>query len=392
MFMKKILSVLIISVIFLLNGYSQNMLGKADDFGRIIINTYVPDKEALPKGANKMLKNILTRITTMNGVGGSVFNPRFIITPNITILNKEITATAPCMVVLDLEVTLYVGDGIDGTRFSSKSFELKGLGTNETKAYITAFKKLKPRNPGIKKLIDDGKRKIIEYYNSRCDFILSTARNEAGRKEYDKAILTLLSVPEVCKESYDKCMKEAVKIYKEKVNNEGNKKIQAAKIAMSNKKWKKASELLNGILPDASCYKEAQAILRRISENRYSIALAKARSAWAVLDSEKAAYWLGQISANAKCYAEAASLGEEIKSKMKENERHEWEKELNKHKLELAKLNSQSTDNKQKHNKDKKASGKTEESKSIFDSIKDYGAMCSELFSKNIEYNISDWL
>lgn len=387
---KRMIATLILSVFFFMNGYSQNMQGKADDFGRIILNTYVSDQEALPKGAKKMLSNILTRITTQNGVGGSVCNPRFIITPNITILSKDITATAPSMTVLDLEVTLYIGDGIDGTKFASKAFEVKGLGTNETKAYITAFKKLKPRSPGVKHLIEEGKRKIVEYYNSKCDFILQDAKSKAGRKEYDKAILTLLSVPEVCKESYDRCMDEAVKVYKLKVDNEGNKKIQAARIAMSNKDWKKASELLNGILPDASCYKEAKSILNKISENKYANALAKAKGAWAVLDSGKAAYWLGQISSNAKCYNEALALGEEIKNKMKDDEKHEWETKLNKYKLELAKAKAGNQAGLQYSatNSGSKSNGNN----SMINSIRAFGAKCGSLFSKDVKYDIANWL
>jgi len=367
------------------------MLGKSDDFGRIVLNTYVSDQEALPAAAKKMLSNILSKITTQNGVGGSVLKPRFIITPNITVLNKEITSTAPSMTILELEVTLYIGDGIDGTKFASKSFEVKGIGINETKAYIAAFKQFKPRNSGVKHFIEEGKKKIIEYYNSRCDFILEDAKSKTERKEYDKAIFALLFVPEVCKESYDRCMEQATSVYKLKVANEGNEKIRASKIAKANKNWAKATELLNGILPDASCYAEAQSMLKEIGEARNSEALSKARGAWALLDSEEAAYWLGQVSNGSKCYDDALALGDEIKAKMKDDEKKEWESQLNKYKEELAKVKADKNNSLQAGSR-KASIGNIAGANSIIDSIREWGAKYSNMLSKNVEYNIADWL
>lgn len=388
---KKTTLSLIFAVLLFLSGHSQNLLGKADDFGRIILNTYIPESEGLPRGAHKMLSNILTKITSMNGVGGSVLNPRFIITPNITILSKDITATAPSRTILELEVTLYIGDGIDGTKYASKSFEVKGIGTNETKAYITAFRSLKPRHPGIRHLIEEGKSKIIEYYNSQCDFIISKAKSLAGRKEYDKSILTLLTVPEVCKESFDKCMTEAIKVYKRRAEDDGNAKIAKARIAMSSKNWGEATKLLYGILPDAPCYKEAQSLITSISERQYTKALANARQAWMNLDSGKAAYWLGKIANDAKCYNEALALGQEIVSKLKEDEKLAYEKQIKEQKLELEKLKAEKNQATQYASGNGGSNGPGSRN-SFISAIRNFGAKCKSLFTNNVNYNTKNWM
>ena len=80
---------------------AQNKKGKADDFGRIVLNSYVsPQVEGLPSSAKRMLSNKLSQVASKNGMGGSCLNPKFIITPNITVLTKDLTPTAPPMLSL----------------------------------------------------------------------------------------------------------------------------------------------------------------------------------------------------------------------------------------------------------------------------------------------------
>ncbi len=311
------------------NSFSQNNLGKSDDSERIVLNSFVSDQvENLPEAAKRMLTNKLNQIATRNGVGGGAENPRFIITPNISVLTKDITPTAPPMTALTLEVTFYIGDGIDGTLFASTSMEVKGVGENETKAYLGAIKRINVKNPSLNSLVEDGKSKIIEYYNSHCDFILKDAESKSSRKEYDSAISSLLAVPEVCKECFDKCQQSTVDIYKMKMENECMEKIQASKIAKSNNNWDEAAAVLAGILPDVTCYDEAQLILTEVEDHRCSEALGKARGAWASLDADNAAYWLAKVSTDSKCNEDALALGNMIKAKIKADEDKIWDFKL----------------------------------------------------------------
>ena len=326
--MKYILKILLLFIIIGLtvNGIkAQNNKGKADDLGRIVINSYIsPQAEGLPSSAKKMLNNKLSQIATKNGIGGSSLNPRFIITPNITVLSKDITATAPPMTALTLDITFYIGDGIDGKLFASTSIELKGVGTNETKAYIGALKRIKTTHPDLKNLIEEGKTKIIEYYNSQCDFLQKEALVKADKKEYDEAISSLLAIPEVCKECYMTSQDLTVRIYKMKMENECLENIQKATVAKTNNEWDEAASYLETILPDVSCYDDAKVMLKEIEDHRCSEALGKAKGAWASMDSHEASKWLGEISADSKCYTEAVALGNEIKAKLKKDENQEW--------------------------------------------------------------------
>jgi len=266
---KLIFSVLFVGFIFS-NVNAQNKKGKSDDLGRIVLNSYIaPQAEAIPSHAKRMLLNKLSQITSVHGMGGSSLNPRFILTPNITVLTKDITPTAPPMHALTLEVTFYIGDGLDGKLFANSSMQVKGVGQNENKAYIAALKRLNPKNPALKDLISEGKEKIIEFYNAQCDFFIKEAKTLVGQNKFEEAILKLTSVPDVCKECYDKCMDAVAPIYQKQIDRECKSKLAEAKNAWSAGQdadaAKNASAYLSEIDPNASCFGDAKKLTSMIA-------------------------------------------------------------------------------------------------------------------------------
>ena len=265
--MKKILLSLLMIIGY--NAYSQNTLGKSDDAARITLAAYVPQQiDKMPDAARSILANKLNQIVTQNGMGGAANNERFIITANVNVISKDLTATAPPMTALVLEVTLYIGDGFVGTKFSSTSISVKGVGESETKAYISALKGISPTNSNIQSFVGNGKSKIIEYYNSKCDFIIKEAQTLVSQNNFEEAIFKLTSVPEVCKECYDKAMDAVGPIYQKQIDRE-------CKLMEANTAWNAAqdsygADTAGGILaqidPNASCYKEALALSNKIAQ------------------------------------------------------------------------------------------------------------------------------
>jgi len=283
--MKTIIKSFLITYAFLIlgNGISaQNNESKTDDLGRIALNAYIPEQaEGISSTAKRMLMNKLNQVATRNGMAGSSLNPRFIIVPNITVLSKDITPTAPPMIALTLEVTFYIGDGIEGKLFSSSSIEVKGVGTNETKAYISAIRQIKPTNSSLRTLVKNGKTKIIEYYNDNCDFIIKQAQTLETQQQYGAAIFQLMTIPPVCKECYNKCMDYAGPLYQKYIDKQCKIKLSEAQNA-----WKSGQDV------------EA---------------------------ATKAANYLSEIDPNAACYSEAIKLTEEIGVRVKEIDQREWD-------------------------------------------------------------------
>jgi hypothetical protein len=326
--MKKIRNIasIIGLIVFSFALYGQNNQEKPDDSGRIVLASVVPDQiEGITPAAQSNLTNKLNQITSKNGMGGVSLTNRFIITANVVVLTKDITSTAPPMHAYTLEVTLYIGDGIDGILFSSTSVTLKGVGETETKAYMAALKNLKSDAPDYKSFIEQGKNKIIEYYNSKCDFILKEAESLSSQNQFDAAILKLVDVPQVCKECYDKAMDKAVVIHKQKLEHECQQNISKANAAIAQDKWEEAAGFLDTITPDLDCYKQAAAIVKKIEDHLCSVYLGKAKAAWASRNATEAAGYLGNVSSDSQCAAEARKLGQQIASSLDAKQKREWD-------------------------------------------------------------------
>jgi hypothetical protein len=273
--MKKIFKKIACSL-FLFLGINQVLAQSAstsnDALGRITITSYLPEQtEAIPDGAAIMLSNKLDQIITSNGIAGSGYNSRFIFVPSIVVLSKELLATAPSMIALALDVNLYIGDGIEGKRYLSKTVTVRGVGTNETKAYIDAIKNIKVNDPSIQSFMASGKSKIINYYNARCNQIIAEAQAISSTQyRYEEAIFKLISIPEECAECYNKASVIIAQIFKKKIERDCKIiMIAANNLWSANQSWETANEvglILNSIDPDASCYKEAKTLSEKIGK------------------------------------------------------------------------------------------------------------------------------
>ncbi|NWL04230.1 hypothetical protein DM790_25710 [Flavobacterium collinsii] len=254
----------------------QNDINGGADKARIILNAYVPDQvEHLNDIAKSNLENKLSQIATANGVGGNDPMSRFILTANVAVLSKDITPTAPPMYQYTIELTLYIGDGIEGTKFSSHSVTLKGAGTNETKAYMAALKNLKTNDAQYQVFVEKGKAKIVEYYSNKCGLILKGAQTLANQGQYEEAMYNLSNIPEVCTTCYDKSAEAIKNIYKQQIDREGKVNLSNAKNAWNSSPNASgaslAGEYLSQIDPNSIVYNEAERLSDQISKKMVAI-------------------------------------------------------------------------------------------------------------------------
>ena len=260
--MKKIITILSLTIV----AITSNAQVKLDDFGRIILNTYLPDKIALPSEAKNLLITKLNQITSNNGMGGSQANPRFIITANVNVGTKDIIAGPPQMIAQNLDVTLFIGDAVTNTIFSNTTLSLKGVGTNENKAFIEALKTINPKNKEVLAFLEEGKTKIINYYSTNCDFIIKNAQTLVKQEKYDEAIYQLSLVPDICKDCYFKCLDTLASIYQQKIDADCKVKFNEAKVtwtaAQTPNGAEKAGDILSAINPMANCQKDVTGFIK----------------------------------------------------------------------------------------------------------------------------------
>jgi hypothetical protein len=267
----KLKIITILTVIFsILTTQAQNNNGKVDDFTRIAIVPYVANQvENIPLSARNNLQNKMGQILTKNGIAGSVgYQNPFIITPNVSVLSKNIVAGAPPKIALTLEITFYIGDGINGVKYGSATVNVKGVGSNENKAYLSAFKNIKNNNPELTKLIDLSKNRILEYYNDNCNFILKEVDNLTSQNKFNEALYTLTSIPKVSKDCFNNAQDKIAFIYTQKINRDCEILLNKAKNAWNNgqnfEAAQNASHFLNQIEPEAKCYSQVKYLANSI--------------------------------------------------------------------------------------------------------------------------------
>lgn len=258
----------IFAALFLV-GIMQIKAQKTEEKERLALSVWIPENvEGLTDMARNNLENKLLQLITANGVGGSGDFTRFIISANVNTLSKEITNTG--MQALTLNITLYIGDGFQGKAFTSYATTVKGVGENDTKAYLSALKNLKISDPAYQGFIDKGKSKIIAYYNAQCDQIIREAKVLAGLNKFDEAIFNLTSVPDVCTDCWKKAMDAVAPVFKQKIDYECREKIQRANaIWNAGQSWEAAQEagaILSTIDPNAACVNDIKALSSKIEK------------------------------------------------------------------------------------------------------------------------------
>ena len=247
---------------------SVNAQIKLDDFGRIVVNSYIPDNVNIPAEAVRGLKNKLDQICTSKGMGGSEVNPRFIITVSVNVGTKDIIPGPPQMIAQNMDVTFFIGDAIKNIKFASTTLSIKGVGTNENKAFIEAFKMINPRNKDLAAFLEEGKNKIIQYYATECDFLIGEAFTLVKQEKYDEALYQLTLVPEVCEDCYFKTLDTMNYIYQQKIDADCRVKFTEAKgiwaSGQNPANAERVADILAEVNPFASCQNDVQNFIKAV--------------------------------------------------------------------------------------------------------------------------------
>ena len=261
-------------------AYPQNEVTAMDDAARISLTPYIAEDLNFNTETRRQLTHKIERMLTENGLAG-IHNGRFILTASIDVLSEDIVTTTATFYQYELQVNFYVGDGIDGNLFASASQKVKGLGETKDDAYIKALKNIKPGNTTFKTMLDQGKQRILAYFNAQCDFIIKEAKTYAAKQDYDEAIFKLMSVPAVCSDCYTRCMNEAKMVFQAKIDLEGE-----------------------------AYYARAAALWAASQNNEGAL---------------EAGNWLVQINPGSKAYEKSAALLESISQRCKDLDKREWD-------------------------------------------------------------------
>lgn len=219
--------------------------------------------------ASSVLDTQLKRLAQQSGLDVGWDNANFAITAKFDQMDRYVVGSAPTQLANVFGVTLYVADVYHQKLFSSTYLDLKGVGTNETKASINAIKQLNLNNQGVSSFLSDAKQKIIYYYDSQLPTIIKDARTKASMKNYAEALAMLAVIPTCCN-GYDRAMKEALRIYYLYRDEYALAQLNKARALWAANPTQAGSEevveILASIDPDAKCYSQAMNLLSQVAK------------------------------------------------------------------------------------------------------------------------------
>lgn len=258
---------------------------KAQTTCEIPISSYVsPQMENLPVAVQQQFASKLKNLAATAGFGSSGEYAQFFVYPEVTVTEKNILPGPPTSVVLELEVSLFVEDLYEGKIYTSTSFTTKGVGQNETKAYVNAVKKITMQTAGVKDFFQKSTTLITKYYNDNYANIIKKATNLANQKNYSESLYLLTLIPE-CTTGYQEALSATETIYQKYLDDQCNENYTKAlaiwNAAQDSEGGKEAGEYLALIQPNSSCYDKAIALFSEIKSK------VKEDQAYAIKKSEE---------------------------------------------------------------------------------------------------------
>lgn len=223
--------------------------------------------EPFPATAKAQMQSKLTKLLTQNGVASLDYMGQFFITAMAVPQQKEVLAGPPTQIAEVMDVVFYIADYQNKTVFATTSVCTKGVGSNETKSYMDGLKRLNLNAPALKSFVEEGRAKIVDYYNSRAEAMFAEAQSLANRKEYERAIWLVTLIPSEC-EKYKQSLALADTFYQGYIDHLCQENLAAAKAVWAASQNAEGAALAGGylanILPDAGCYDEAEKLYREI--------------------------------------------------------------------------------------------------------------------------------
>lgn len=207
-----------------------------------------------------MLASRLIRALSSDGVTGDMDYGQFYVTGRFDDWYKETLPGPPKQTAVRTTLTLMMADFSGNKIYASESFDLRGVGSSEQRAYLSALKGISLSNAKFKDFIKKSQDKAIRYFDNNYEQLLLRAESAAARHDYAQALYYSTLIPE-CSIGYAKAA-AATKQYFQKYADENgaNLLLQAKAIFAQNPNADgvaAAMPILSQIPPSSSSYTAA---------------------------------------------------------------------------------------------------------------------------------------
>ena len=261
--MKSLIFLIAFVVNMTMTAYAQN--------NGIQLYLYAPNQvENIPESSMEYLLNNLSSAVTADGLAAqNEYMTQFVLMPKVNVASKNIITNTQTQVVLNIDISLQVIDGMSGTLYASSTVNVKGVGTNETKAYNSAFRSINKKQQQIVVLAKTAKQKILSYYEAEAGNIIKKANLLAAKNNYEEAFYLLSMIPSQCSK-FDASISAGLSLWEKYKNYSCNTNLAKAEaIWISGQDYNAAIEAgkyLSQILPDTECYGKAIQLYNEIKK------------------------------------------------------------------------------------------------------------------------------
>lgn len=225
----------------------------------------------IPDDINNQLLQRLTAAVTQSrtGVLADANYDQFFLSGRFAEEYADVVPGPPMQNVVNSTLTLYIGDATNEKVFATKTFQLRGVGTSQIRAYVNALRTLNGRNNELQNFIESGRAKIINYYDNNYKQLLAQAQRALQLKDYEQALHISTSIP-MCCVGYNEALEFTMNAYRAYIDNTARILLMKAKsewaVSPDENGAAAALSLLNQIDVDASCYGEAVELQNEIKK------------------------------------------------------------------------------------------------------------------------------
>ncbi len=239
------------------------------EIGKIQLSVYFNEFENLNSENQKKIENKINLLLTQNGFAAEGYNNGLIIEPHLVINSNEVLEGGiQNLNVVNATFSLFMKQANGGVIFSSFAKEIKGVGKNKDLAISNIINNISNKDNAFDVFFENGKKKIIQYYNQNCENIIAKADALSKSQSYEESLALLMSVPEsvTC---YKNVQSKAFAIFKKYQQFLCSQELINAKGFVAQSDYSSAIDSILKIDPESSCFKDGQLLIKSI-ENKIS--------------------------------------------------------------------------------------------------------------------------
>lgn len=219
-----------------------------------------PDQSDAPAAMSRIITSRLINALNADGQSAGDAYGQLYMSGRFADTFKETVPGPPMQTAVTTELTLYVADIFSDKVFDSETFQLKGVGTSEQKAYMNALSNISGKNEAFKKFVKRAANKTVAYFDKNYEQLLSKARTAAAQHDYDKALYYTTLIPQ-CSVGYAAAESATMQYFQAYADYEGQQLLTQAKgifSASPNAEGaRRAFELISRINPSSKSYAAA---------------------------------------------------------------------------------------------------------------------------------------